>query len=108
MKKLLFVLAFFAAPSILFAQNLEVEFEIIEDDQAAGCAGAQVMGLNPNGDGFLAVRSGPGSNYKKIDQLHNGDSVRPCTQKGKWFGVYYGSPRKKGWVHGNWLGAWAG
>lgn len=108
MKKLLLIMTLVICPSVALSQNLVVDFEILEDDQAAGCSGAQVRGLDPNGDGFLAVRTGPGSNYQKIDELTNGDSVRPCVQKGKWFGVYYGSPRRKGWVHGNWLGGWAG
>ncbi len=84
-------------------QQLDVEFTIIEDDQAAGCAGSIVSGLDPDGDGFLAVRSGPASSYRKIDELHNGDLVRTCAANGRWFGIYYGNPRRVGWVHGNWL-----
>jgi len=87
----------------VWAQNLDVDFKIIEDRQAAGCAGSVVSRLDPNGDGFLAVRKGPGTRYAKIDQLYNGDSVRTCAQSGRWIGVYYGQPRRKGWVHGNWL-----
>ncbi|MCQ0093213.1 SH3 domain-containing protein [Roseovarius sp. M141] len=90
------------------AQQLDVEFQIVEDGHAAGCLGAMVVGLNPNGDGFLSVRTGPGTNYRKIDELYNGNSVRPCAKEGAWWGVYYGQPRRKGWVHGNWLGNWAG
>ena len=85
------------------AQQLDVEFTILEDGQAAGCAGSVVSGLNPKGDGFLAVRTGPGTGFRKIDELHNGDDVRTCAKSGKWIGVYYGQPRRKGWVHGNWL-----
>ena len=90
------------------AQQLDVDFFILEDDQAAGCAFARVTGLDPNGDGFLAVRTGPGTQYRKIDELHNGADVRPCDSRGNWSGVYYGSPRRKGWVHMNWLGDWGG
>src|SRR3954449_12304238 len=32
-----------------------------------------VVGLDPNGDGFLAVKSGPGLSYPRIDKLYNGD-----------------------------------
>lgn len=85
------------------AQQLDVDFFILEDDQAAGCLTAYVTGLDPKGDGFLAVRSGPGADYREIDALHNGDMVRPCEVKGAWRGVYYGEPRRKGWVHGKWL-----
>jgi hypothetical protein len=85
------------------AQELDVPFSILEDDQAAGCLAASVTGLDPNGDGFLAVRTGPGTGYRKVDQLYNGDRVRTCAQSGAWFGVYYGKPRRVGWVHGKWL-----
>ena len=90
------------------AQQLDVEFPIPEDGQAAGCAGSQVAGLDPNGDGFLAVRTGPGTDFRKIDELHNGDTVRTCAKSGAWIGVYYGKPRRVGWVHGKWLVAGAG
>ena len=108
MKRVGLFLAIILAAGGAVAQQLAVDFTIIEDDQAAGCSGATVMGLNPNGDGFLAVRTGPGTGYAKIDQLYNGDFVRTCEISGPWYGVYYGSPRRKGWVHGNWLGNWAG
>lgn len=77
--------------------------QIIEDAQAAGCLAAPVTGLDPNGDGFLAVRTGPVTSYRKIDQLYNGDLVRTCARSGAWVGVYYGKPRRVVWVHGKWL-----
>lgn len=91
-----------------FAQNLDVDFAIDEDGRAAGCGGATVIGLDRNGDGFLSVRTGPGTAFSKIDELRNGDGVRTCAQSGQRYGVYYRNPRRKGWVHGNWLGGWAG
>ncbi len=94
---------FLAAAGTAPAQQLDVDFVITEDGQAAGCAASIVSGLDPNGDGFLAVRTGPGSNYFQVDQLRNGDTVRTCAQQGEWIGVYYGQPRRKGWVHSNWL-----
>lgn len=103
MKLQTLALVFAVTISAAQAQQLDVEFSIIEDDQAAGCAGSIVAGLNPDGDGFLAVRTGPGTEYRRIDQLHNGDMVRTCAMNGPWVGVYYGEPRQKGWVHGNWL-----
>ena len=95
-------LVWLTAPAA-WAQQLDVDFEIFEDDQAGGCAGGVVAGLNPSGDGFLAVRSGPGTEYRQIDELYNGDMVRTCATQGPWVGVYYGKPRLRGWVHGNWL-----
>lgn len=85
------------------AQELDVPFGIVEDDQAAGCLAAHVAGLDPNGDGFLTVRAGPGTGHRKIDELYSGDRVRTCARSGAWYGVYYGNPRRVGWVHGKWL-----
>ncbi len=102
------VVALSIAATAASAQQLDVEFRIIEDDQAAGCPGSIVAGLDPAGDGFLAVRTGPGTDYRKIDELHEGDEVRTCAASGPWIGVYYGQPRRKGWVHGRWLAQVAG
>lgn len=98
-----FALALAFAGASAQAQQLDVDFTVPDDGQAAGCAGSIVSGLDPKGDGFLAVRSGPGSNYRQIDQLRNGDQVRDCARSGPWMGVVYGEPRRKGWAHTNWL-----
>ncbi|MGQ0563831.1 MAG: SH3 domain-containing protein, partial [Gemmobacter sp.] len=72
--------------------------------------GSVVTGLDPNGDNFLAVRSGPGTEYRKIDELHTGDQVRTCDLRGNWVGVYYGAGgnRKSGWVFRRYLADGAG
>jgi hypothetical protein len=109
------------------AQDPEVPiFEHGSDGQAASCFTSVVAGLKPDGDGFVAVRSGPGTQYKKIDDIHNGDVVTVYDTKGQWFGVMYGKttgrcnfvgvgkkrrvtyPGKKGWVNRNWLKDFAG
>ena len=95
------------AVGAVYAQALDIP--IVDDcvaDQAACYATSQVAGLDPNGDGFLAVRTGPGSDYRMIDRLHNGDVVEHITSQGPWRGVRYGG--RKGWVHGNWLQDLAG
>jgi len=88
---------------------------------------AEVAGLNPKGDGFLAVRSGPGSNYPLLEKLHNGDRVFVCVTKGDWMGVVYpaqgqdcnvsevwpkkkaySGPCKSGWVFSKWIQMLAG
>src|SRR5690554_3048463 len=56
------------------------------DGLAATCWSAQVKGLNPKGDGFLAIRSGPGSEYRKIGQVYNGNLVYVVEMRGKWAG----------------------
>jgi uncharacterized protein YraI len=103
MKRKAWAIALVLAAGTAGAQQLDVDFTILEDAQAAGCAGSYVAGLDPNGDGFLAVRTGPGTGYRKIDELYNGDLVRTCARNGAWVGVYYGKPRRVGWVHSKWL-----
>ena len=90
------------------AAGLDVDFVVTPDDQAAGCASSTVAGLDPSGDGFLAVRSGPGTQFRMIGQLHNGAVVRTCAAEGPWVGVLFGAGRAKGWVHGRWLAPLAG
>jgi peptidoglycan hydrolase-like protein with peptidoglycan-binding domain len=110
------------------ARNLDVIIiEHASDGQMASCFTATVFGLKADGDGFLAVRSGPGSNYRKIDELHNGDVVTVYDTNGDWKGVMYGPSQgtcnywegegktrplgyegKKGWVHSDWLRVLAG
>ncbi len=97
------------------AQQPDIPVMVRADGDWDTCALGQVSGLNPKGDNFLAVRSGPGSSYKMIDKLHTGDRVWMFDRKGDWIGVAYGaaeiecSPIKKdkaydgpgrpGWVH---------
>ena len=48
-----------------------------------------VVGLDPKGDNFLAVRSGPGTNYKMIDKLRLGQMYFDCDVQGNWIGIVY-------------------
>jgi hypothetical protein len=87
------------------------------------CRGlGEVRGLNPRGDGFLAVRTGPGRKYPMVDRLYNGHQVYFCDDHGEWIGIVYGEhvqdcgvssplprrqpykgPCQSGWAHRNWL-----
>lgn len=91
------------------------------DGHMATCYSATVAGLKPGGDGFLAVRTGPGAQYRKIAEIHNGHVVYVFDSKGKWRGVAFGRSNgtcsatrthrvrgKVGWVHSNWLRDLAG
>jgi len=81
-----------------------------------GCYMAAVVGLNPYGDNFLAVRTGPGSRYPMIDELHTGDRVIVCGSRGYWRRIFYsrggycalkyGEPVgecARGWAYGRYL-----
>ena len=86
----------------------------------------EIHGLDPQGDGFLAVRTGPGTNNEQVDELHEGDVVILCDYRNGWHRVVYPGegqearecstnpeampnsepyrgPCKSGWVHGNWV-----
>lgn len=111
-----------AAPSgangAVASVDLDVSiFERGSDGQAASCASSRVSGLKSGGDGYLSVRSGPGTQYRKIDELRNGDLVFVFEVNGDWAGVVYKTSsvtcsstetrpvpfERRGWVHQNWL-----
>lgn len=97
------------------SQTLDAPFPIPSVyPEEAGCGIHYVAGLDPAGDGFLAVRTGPGTGHRKIDEVHNGDVVYTCVRSGAWRGIVYtGSSQQnehrpqhdtlRGWVHSNWL-----
>ncbi len=109
-----------------FVQAGQLDVQIIEraDGDFDTCSLGQVTGLKVNGDGFLAVRSGPSSKFKKIDELYNGDQVWLFEERKGWYGVIYGvdelscSPisksrplrkkGKKGWIYGKFVKVIAG
>ncbi len=93
------------------------------------CGGVgRVVGLNPRGDNFLAVRAGPSTDFTKIDELYTADTVYLCESRGRWYGVVYsaggeagacgvGSPAprqrysgpcRSGWVFGRYISVIAG
>lgn len=49
-------------------------------------AGCKIEGLDPNGDGFLSIRRGPGTQSQEIARVRNGDALfldrRKC--QGNW------------------------
>lgn len=105
------------------AQSLDVPVrEMQGDGEAATCGVSEVVGLKADGDGFLAVRSGPGSDYRKIGELKNGDRVEVYDRRGDWVGLVmpngridqtdacaHNGPARDltgtgiGWAHGRWL-----
>jgi hypothetical protein len=55
----------------------------------APCAYGVVHNLDPKGDGFLAVKAGPGLQYERIDKLYNDRQVIICGDKGPWYAIVY-------------------
>jgi hypothetical protein len=63
------------------------------------CSSGEVVGLDPNGDNFLSVQSGPGGQpYREIDRLLSADTVHVCGRKAPWLAVIYSAPGK---AHGS-------
>ena len=98
-----------------------------EYDNDPACGEGVVRGLDPKGDGFLAVKAGPGLHYKRIDKLFNGEEVFLCGYKGDWFAIVYTrtgqrcnvskpwpktlpytGPCRSGWAHKRWIEVIAG
>jgi hypothetical protein len=107
-----------------YAQDVPV---VLNDTGEDACGTGQIVGLNPKGDGFLAVRSGPGKGFAQIDKLHNADRVAICDSDGDWIGIVYGKeectysspvgetqngpysgPCRSGWVFGRYVELIAG
>lgn len=93
---------------------------------ACGAVG-EVYRLNPDGDNFLAVRSGPGSAHTMTDKLYTKAQVFMCDENGAWIGIIYGPDNvdcgvsspiadrrpysgacASGWVHGRYIKLIAG
>jgi hypothetical protein len=96
------------------------------------CAGGEVYNLDPKGDNFLSVRSGPGGQsqgYREINRIvGNGQEVYMCGYRGMWVAIIYRKgnrlledggnvPRSRrpytgpcdfGWVHKNYVRVTAG
>ena len=59
------------AASSANAQKMSVKPPSKWDGESA----CRIEGLNPRGDNFLAVRTGPGSKYRMVGKLRPGDTV---------------------------------
>jgi hypothetical protein len=104
-------------------RKIDVPIVIGGSEKYDACVGAgYVVGLDPKGDGFLSVRSGPGGkSYSELDRLYNGSEVIICNEHGPWLGVVYGAsmacntgtpwptrmpytgPCKAGWIHSRYV-----
>ena len=115
-----------ASGAVASSQTQGLDIPVMErgDEDLDTCAFGEVTGLDPNGDNYLAVHSGPGTDYRQIDKLHSQNQVWTFDRKGSWIGVVYGSdnidcspitadrqydgPGKVGWVHEKYIRLIAG
>ena len=87
--------------------------------EAGDCTGF-VTGVRPlsaynhaAGNGFLAVRAGPGSDYAQFSELYLGDEISVWERQGGWYYVacmagrcenpLWGEANPRGWVYGKYL-----
>lgn len=61
-----------------------------------------VSGLDPNGDGFLALREGYMSGARRIATMGEGTRLAVLGQEGVWFNVRT-ETGLVGWAHSNWI-----
>lgn len=134
MKWVLSIIAGLLVPDASAAVEREIHIRprvpvIIQADTSFdACFGSgKVKGLDPNSESFLAVRSGPGLKFSRIDKLQTDDQVYLCAESGDWYGVVYTKshqncnvstpwqkslpytgPCRSGWVHRRWIELLAG
>lgn len=70
------------------SQHIPVMVGGSSDFDACGGTG-QVAELDPNGDYYLSVRTGPGTKYNEIDRLPMGAVVFLCDERSSWYGIVY-------------------
>ncbi|MBW7920735.1 MAG: SH3 domain-containing protein [Rubellimicrobium sp.] len=87
--------------------------------QAGDCTG-HVVDVRPvlqydhmRGEGFLAVRAGPGAGFEQTGELYRGDEIAVHDRQGNWYAVtcmagqcmepLWGPPMPGGWVYGRYL-----
>lgn len=87
------VLIALVAPALAGKNNVPV-YVGGNDGLDACMSSGTVIGLDPNGDGWLAVKSGPGLNFARVDVLYNGQNVSICDQVGPWMAVVYSKRRQ--------------
>ncbi|WP_442679978.1 hypothetical protein ACSBM8_01870 [Sphingomonas sp. ASY06-1R] len=83
--------AFVAAPGLTAASapSVPVHYGGSTEDDACSDFGV-VAGLDPKGDNYLSVQSGPGGKpYRQLDRVHTDQRLLVCEEKGMWLGVVY-------------------
>ena len=107
-----------------------VPVEVGGDPEFDACGGfGRIVGLDPGGDNFLAVREGPGATRLERDRLGPDALVAICDERGAWLGIVYPAsgtdtdcgvsspqetrapyrgPCRSGWVHRRFVAPVAG
>lgn len=126
MRGLLLVAVLTAAISTSVAAQEPRPLIEMSDSEPMACSTASIMFL-AQGD-FVAVRAGPSRRSRELARLSNGDNVYACGRRGNWFAIVferpdrgsgcgvlqrwprvapYRGPCRSGWVHNDYIGAYA-
>ena len=62
----------------------------------------KVAGLDPNGDGFLALREGTTSGARRLAKMTEGTKLQVLEKSGPWLKVNT-ETGLSGWAHSNWI-----
>lgn len=75
--------------------KIDVPIMVGGDESTDACLGSgEIVGLDPRGDGFLSVRSGPGGRpFREMDRLYNGNHIYICESHGPWYAIIYNGDR---------------
>ena len=68
----------------------------------AAVAQAEKLRVHSPGDGFLNLRTGPGTGYAIVREMYNGQTVRILERKGSWVRVRHSSGAT-GWASAKYL-----
>ncbi len=120
--------------TVVFGADGSVPVVVGGEEELDACAGIGVVsGLNPKGDGFLSVRSGPDVSYSEQDELREAAEVYICgaSKDKRWLGIVYSNSKsvsiydcgvsspvsparpyrgkcRSGWVRAKWIKGVAG
>lgn len=77
--------------------------EACEDRAPATVDYHYVGGLDPNGDGFLALRGGPSSSSALLAKMPADTLLEVVGQQGSWLQVQLAQSGQFGWAHSKWV-----
>lgn len=112
----------FSIRSVLLVLSLAGIAGISSGPVSAGDCTGYVVGVKPisqydhaKGNGFLAVRTGPGSSYQQTGEVYRGDEVSVYDRRGNWYAItcmsgqcmrpLWGQPVPSGWVYKKYVNA---
>ena len=111
-----------AARAVLVAAGMTAILAGAGTTASAGDCTGNVVGVRPisqynhaAGRGFLAVRTGPGTQFMQVGEVYLGDEVSVWERSGSWYHIAcmsgrcnnprWGNPSPQGWVYRKYINA---